>query len=372
MLEEILYKGIKRPKQKRKREIKQECDIKGEILDRMISFDSLSTKPVFESPRLVQQIVIPYILKDKNVCVRSFTGSGKTLSFVLPLLELGRERCVKALILVPSDQLVLQICKVVEEIENDFQILKTTPVDSERNTMVICKPEDLKGFDVCTFTHLVIDEADLMINKESLGLFKSLSRFLDFQTATVCVFSATLNKEVENILGMLKSFTRIYISNRNLLCHKFIFGTKNELKHLSLKQVIDDGVETPCLIFVNDLEKAKRLKERIPHSDVFEGDEETLNKFRLKKIWFLFTSDVLSRGVDFFNTKSVINYDFPQSKTDFVHRAGRVNRNTTGQKVISLYTVEDFDRLWYVVEFLKENGNRVEEHIENIIKKKGM
>jgi superfamily II DNA/RNA helicase len=205
-----------------------------------------------------------------------------------------------------------------------------------------------------------------MIHKDSLNLFKSLSSILN--SCTVSVFSATLNREVEKILGMFKDFTKIYLSNKGSISHKFVFGTKDQIKHLSLEQIIEEGVEVPCLVFVNSKEIGIKLSERIPRSAFFDNSTHLLDDFRLKKIWFLFTTDILSRGVDFINTKSVINYDFPRNKTIFIHRAGRVNRNTTGQKVITIYTVEDFKKLKEIVEILKENGSRVEEHIEKLYK----
>ncbi|KAF9764480.1 putative ATP-dependent RNA helicase ddx52 [Nosema granulosis] len=372
MLEDVLFKGIKRPKQRKKKELQQDIKITGEMLPQLESFVDLRTKCVFKSPRLVQKVVIPYILNGKNICVESFTGSGKTLSFVLPLLELGIDRRVDALVLVPSDCLGNQIDKVISEIENNFEICREIPLaPTKGNRIVICKPEDLLNDSKYTlsFTHLIIDEADLMINKNSSGLFKSLSTCIDLQLATVCVFSATMNKEVERILEMFKEITKIYVSNKNSISHRFVFGTKDNIKHLSLRQIIEDGVEAPCLIFVKDVDTGRKLSQIIPNSGSFDGQESVLDNFRLKKIWYLFTTDVLARGVDFINVKSVINYDYPVCKTDFVHRAGRVNRNTTGQKVFTVYTIEDFNKLWYVVDFIKENGCRVEEHIEKIINK---
>ncbi|EOB13106.1 ATP-dependent RNA helicase dbp9 [Nosema bombycis CQ1] len=217
MLENVLFKGLKKPKEKKIKKIQQSYKIEGEDLNLLNSFKDLQVKTIFESPKLVQQIVIPYILKDKNICVQSFTGSGKTLSYLLPLVELSFKKNIKAIVLVPNDQLKEQVKRVLKyEIvsENKAEIIILRPdeilnsYDDKGNDLLDSnKGNDLQGSDnpklntntplhsFDNITHLIIDEADLMIHKDSLNLFKSLSSILN--SCTVSVFSATLNREVE-------------------------------------------------------------------------------------------------------------------------------------------------------------------------------
>lgn len=413
-MEAILLKGIKKQKKEEKLTTEENYEIIGEKLKKLKSFERLETDVPFDKPLLVQKIVIPYILKKKSVIVRSFTGSGKTLAYSLPLVELCKKEKTFAVVLVPTAALVKQVYRVIEEIKdenlkltglyesnndvftiysesNEIKETKYTGITEklekalaaqeknkipvEYNTILISTPDALlmssKNYNLRKALYLVIDEADVVINNLELSKIQVLLKKFNIKKINLSCFSATLNEYVETIVSSFKNITKVLIEAKKAIFHEFAFGSSENIKHLALEQLLSDGVESPTLIFVKDQETAKKLSKFIPRSEVYteNGGNEILDNFRLKKIWYLFTTDVLSRGVDFYNARSVINYDVPATKTQFVHRIGRINRNNEGQKSYTIYTTDDFNKLSIITEFLEENNSKVPEHIKRIISK---
>ncbi|KMV65831.1 ATP-dependent RNA helicase [Encephalitozoon cuniculi EcunIII-L] len=407
-MEDILLRGIKQKKKKTPRE-ELEYNVDGERHPLLCSFEDLKTKVPFDSPLLTQKVVIPYFLKKTNVIVQAFTGSGKTLSYCLPLVEMARGRSLFGAILVPGKPLVRQVYRVVREIKHeglkvvgvygdgreDFLVeegekgeLVQKAIDDKMRERIaeslrasarvlIGTPRSVLSLmsmsEIRNVTHLVIDEADLLINPETVGVFASILSVIEMEDIHISCFSATMNEYVSEVIETVKSITKIRVVSKRLIDHEFVFGTSRKIKHLSLLQIIADGIESPTLIFVKDEKTGEALSMLLGKSAVYredqEGSGEVLDGFRLKKIWYLFTTDSLSRGIDFYNIRSVINYDLPSTKTQFVHRIGRINRNCQGQKIYTIYSSEDFGRIGVVAEFLEENGHEVPKHITRIIEK---
>ncbi|ADM11865.1 DEAD box ATP-dependent RNA helicase [Encephalitozoon intestinalis ATCC 50506] len=407
-MEDILLRGIK---QKKKRILKEEVEynVDGERLPLLNTFDSLKTKAPFSSPLLAQKVVVPYFMKKYNIIVQAFTGSGKTLSYCLPLVETARNENLFGMILVPGRALVRQVYRVVREIKHreleikgiyrdgseDFFVeedeeggLVERRIDSRTQKEIAGFPREggrivigtlpsilslMDLFEMKAITHLIIDEADLLINPETIDVFASILQEIDVEKTHVGCFSATMNEYVEQVIETVKNITKIHIVSRKHIDHEFVFGTNRKIKHLSLLQIVADGIESPTLIFVRNEETGEFLSKLLDRSGVYkEGSGESaevLDDFRLKKIWYLFATDALSRGIDFYNIRSVINYDLPDTKTQLVHRVGRVNRNCQGQKVYTIYSGEDFGRISLVAEFLEENGHEIPSHITRIIEK---
>jgi superfamily II DNA/RNA helicase len=386
-MEEILLRGIKRAKKSRQKSTRTSYDVQGKALPLLDTFDALSTKTPFSTPLLVQRLVIPYFLENVSVVVRSFTGSGKTLAYALPLIELSKKGALFAAVLVPSKALVRQVFRVVDEIRpEDLEIrgvyenvcvrdgtMEEHSADDlvAKRGILITTPEILaQDCSLGEITHLVIDEADVLINPSSLSLLGSILDRLDIKKIHFSCFSATMNDEVEEIVGSFNDVSKVSVEASKAVAHKFVFGTDERIKHLALLQLLGEGIESPALIFVKDADTGERLKGIVERSAVYDEKQrdsaDIIDDFRLKKIWFLFTTDVLSRGVDFYNVRSVVSYDMPATKTQFVHRIGRINRNCEGQKAYTIYSRTDFKRLRAIVEFLDENRCAVPEYIRRL------
>ncbi|TBU12816.1 ATP-dependent RNA helicase [Hamiltosporidium tvaerminnensis] len=383
-MENILLKGIKQNTKAEKIERIQRYEITGKKLEEIKSFELLNielqnklNKSGFIKPLLIQRLVIPYFINKRSIIVNSHTGSGKTLAFLIPILHLKK----KSLILVPNSILQEQICSVIEMIKDEnLNILKIKnskdlkSIDNKRYDIIVSTPEILFETEniilLKNIRYLIIDEADLIFSKNNLKNLEKLFSLIDLKKVCLSVFSATINKIVTEI-SCVFDVTKISVFSLNAINHEFLFCTTNSLKQISLKTRVDEGIPFPCLIFVKKEETAVELSKRFEKSAVFfKNDQKVLDDFRLKKIWILFCSDRLSRGMDFYNVKSVINYNFPKSKTNFIHRIGRVNRNNfCDQKVITLFTKEDFLKLDRVITVLKENKSEIPESVINIATK---
>ncbi|KAF7684490.1 DEAD-box ATP-dependent RNA helicase 57 [Astathelohania contejeani] len=350
-MESILLKGIKQCKPAKKESQESSYKIIGTQLKLLTSFDSLFLKnhPTIKTPFLVQQLAIPYFFNNISVIVNSFTGSGKTIAFLVPLIEISKKRNIKPVIIAPT-------CMLVAQIKHNIEILTDIRFD------VLLPEEYTPGNE----THLVIDEAD--------SVLENMPDICDqFKGEHLSLFSATINKKIEDLF-ISRKLTKIFVQTSQKINHKFVFGIEGDLKASTLVQCIDDGIEAPCLIFVNDQKEASKLEKLIANSKMcgydesYEHIQHSINEFRLKKIWYLIVPDIFSRGMDFKNIKSVINYDFPTRKTNFVHRIGRVNRNVNNQQIITIFTKRDFKRLRVVASVLKEMRCEIPQNIINIMK----
>merc|ERR1712187_605171 len=125
----------------------------------------------------------------------------------------------------------------------------------------------------------------------------------------------------------------------------------------------------PALIFVQSKERAKQLFGELVYDGVFadaiHGDrtkqqrDNSVKAFREGRTWMLICTDVLARGVDFKGVETVVNYDFPQSSSTYIHRIGRTGRAGRKGTAITLFTIADFDSLRSIVGVMRQSGCEV-------------
>lgn len=148
---------------------------------------------------------------------------------------------------------------------------------------------------------------------------------------------------------------------------ELIFTGSEEGKLLALKQLVLDGrIRPPVLIFVQSKERAQQLFRELLfdglnvdaiHSDRTQIQRNrTVEKFRTGEIWILITTELMSRGIDFKGVNLVINYDFPQSITSYIHRIGRTGRAGRKGEAITFYTEQDFEFLRAIANVMKASG----------------
>ena len=212
--------------------------------------------------------------------------------------------------------------------------------------------------------YLVLDEADQLFE---LGFVKQVISsyfFSPFETLTnftpllplkideiiaACtnpkivrsLFSATIPEGVET---MAKSFLnnpiRIVVGTKNsaaaTLKQKLIFCGQEEGKLIALRELIRGGVTPPVIIFVQSKDRANQLYHELIHDnlhiDIISADrsktqrDASIHQFRLGNIWFLISTDLMARGMDFQGVNLVVNYDIPTTPTQYIHRIGRAGR----------------------------------------------
>jgi ATP-dependent RNA helicase DeaD len=324
----------------------------------------------YDTPTEVQREVLPLAMENKDLVVKSQTGSGKTASFGIPVCEKieWEEKHPQALILTPTRELAVQVredltnigrfkrikamavygkepfAKQKEELKQKTHVVVGTPgrvMDHiERETLHL---EQIK--------YLIIDEADEMLNMGFIDEVEAIIQKLPSSRVTM-VFSATLPADVENLCHKyMKHPTEINIKATGITTstiEHLLIEVKEEEKISLLKDVTI--VENPdsCIIFCRtkehvdtvfaELEKANYSAERL-HGGLEQEDRfAVMDGFKMGNFRYLVATDVAARGIDIDNVTLVINYDVPMEKESYVHRTGRTGRAGNKGKAITFAT----------------------------------
>ncbi len=326
----------------------------------------------------IQQQAIPVILKGKDVLGIAQTGSGKTASFVLPVLDLlqnkipSRNRYVKVLVLVPTRELAVQVSEVFQQFSSGLpEKLKTLAVYGG----VSINPQmmAMSGTDILVATPgrllelidnnavflsdvriLILDEADKMLN---LGFEEEMDRvfkLLPKQRQTI-LFSATLGEAVNSIKeNLLKDPLTIEIKKDEQsveLIKQSAYIVHPDRKGVLLRYLIKTRDMQQVLVFVSSKKRADNVVVKLNkngieaaamHGDKSQGARmDALKKFKSGKLRVLVATDLAARGIDIQFLPFVINYELPRSPTDYVHRIGRTGRAESPGEAITLLCEDD-------------------------------
>jgi ATP-dependent RNA helicase RhlE len=352
-----------------------------------MSFSSLGLSPSllkaiaalnYTRPYPIQQEAIPAILAGKDIFGIAQTGSGKTASFVLPILQqlqdkkTSRNRHIKALVLVPTRELAVQVAEVFQTFGAHLpERLKTLAVyggvsinpqmmQLQGTDILVATPGrllDLAGSNAVHLSSvdiLVLDEADKMLNlgfkEEMSDIFRLLSKHRQN-----LLFSATMGDDVNAIRErLLKDPVKIEIKaeSQNIdLITQLAYHVAPERKGVLLRYLIKKRNMPQVLVFVASTHRAdqvvvKLIKNGIEaaamHSKKSQGARtEALFKFKNGKLRVLVATDLASRGIDIQFLPYVINYELPRSPTDYIHRIGRTGRAESPGEAISLICPEE-------------------------------
>ncbi len=322
----------------------------------------------FEKPSEVQQEVIPYILDKKDLVVKSQTGSGKTASFGIPLCELVNveENKVKALILVPTRELAIQ---VKEDISNIGRLKKVRcaaifgkqPFNEQirelkQRVHIVCGTPgrvidhiERGNLDINDIDFVIIDEADKMLN---MGFIDQITDVLDKlpQSKNTALFSATIPKEIEGLYSNYMNNPTVLnirskVFNRDKISEKY-FNVDREEKFKYLLKSLYAFTDESAIIFCNTKDSVRDLssllkKEKISvkelHGDMDQKDRlATMENFKNKEFKVLVATDVAARGIHINHITNVFNYEVPIEKESYVHRIGRSGRGDKKGLAISL------------------------------------
>ena len=332
----------------------------------------------YAKPYPIQQEAIPAILKGNDVLGIAKTGSGKTASFVLPILERFQEskpsknRHVKALVLVPTRELAVQ----VEE------VFRTFSTSASRNVKTLAvyggvsiNPQmmQLQGVEILVATTgrlldlissnavslsevevLVLDEADKMLN---LGFKEEMAKIFALLPVKRqhILFSATLSSDIHSITDILltnPTIIEIKEETESLdLIKQSAYLVSEEKKGPFLRYLIIKQQMDPVLVFVSSTNRAeavvhKLLKNGIKaasmHSQKSQGARtDVLKQFKDGTLRVLVATDLASRGIDIQFLPYVINYELPRSPKDYIHRIGRTGRAESPGEAISIINPEE-------------------------------
>lgn len=342
----------------------------------------------FEEATPIQQQAIPAILEGKDIIASAQTGTGKTAAFLLPVIQqlitTPHDGSIKALIIVPTRELAVQIDQQMEGLSY-FTGVSSIPVYggtggavfsteqkalSEGADVVICTPGRMiahinMGYvKLHALRYLILDEADRMLD---MGFYEDIAKILKYlpEKRQNMLFSATLPKAIIDLAKkILNHPVEINISPSKpaervkqgaYILHKSqkIAVAENLLKNTGLKSIlIFCGTKEKTTVLTRELRKLRINASEI-HSDIQQHEREAaLNAFKSKSLRVLVATDILSRGIDVDDIDLVINFDVPHDAEDYIHRVGRTARAANEGIAITLVSEDDQRRLAEIEKFL--------------------
>jgi superfamily II DNA/RNA helicase len=323
----------------------------------------------------VQEKVVPLIMEGKDVVCESPTGTGKTLAYLLPIiqgLDPSRKQA-QAVILAPSRELVMQIHQEIQKwakgtdvtsaafigganIKKQVEKLKKKPlivVGTTGRLIELMKMKKLKMHEVKT---IVVDEFDLMISSEHIREVKDIIK-ATLKERQVLFFSATLSDETEQVAESLLQNHEIVKMEANLdnpkVDHVFVYSELRDKMEALRSISYFKGIK--ALVFFNQLEKLSEMEEKLKYKgvelEVLAGEsnklerKQSLDRFRSGKVSMLLTTDVAARGLDITDVTHVIHFDFPSDTKQYIHRSGRTGRMGAEGTVICLVSKRELSFL---------------------------
>ncbi|MFH1504372.1 MAG: DEAD/DEAH box helicase [Candidatus Omnitrophota bacterium] len=335
-------------------------------------------KKGFEEPTEIQIQTIPLLLKgDIDIIGQAQTGTGKTAAFGLPLIERIEKgsKGVKALILVPTRELALQVSEEINSLKgaHHLQIIAVyggQSMDQQLRRLhrgvdiVVGTPGRIKdhlqrkSLNLKSISYAVLDEADEMLDMGFIDDVEEILKYTNPQRRTL-LFSATMP---EAILRLAKKYMGEYKIIRTKeaqltvsLTDQIYFEVAHANKFEALCRIIDSETNFYGLIFCRtkvDVDNVtKKLGERGYDAEGLHGDfsqnqrERTLNKFKQKRVNVLVATDVAARGIDISDLSHVINYSLPHDPKAYVHRIGRTGRAGKEGVAITFVTPDEYRKL---------------------------
>nr|WP_032122315.1 DEAD/DEAH box helicase [Clostridium amazonitimonense] len=328
-----------------------------------------------KNPTDIQEKIIPLALEGKNLIGQSETGTGKTLAYLLPIIEKIdiNKKEMQCIIIAPTHELSMQIHNTIGDLRNNsgIEVTSTPLIGSANITRQIdklkTKPHILVGssgrildlirkkkISAHTIKHIVIDEVDKLLDKNNLPYIKDIIKSTPKDTR-VMMFSATLTgKTLDVAKTLVEELTVVRVKNKNAvnedIIHSYVI-TENRKKIETLRKLVHALNPKRAIVFINNsydvditLEKLRfhSIKvDAIHGSNEKEDRKRALENFRKGSIQVLVASDIAARGLDIKGITHVINLDMPKDPKDYLHRTGRVGRAGETGEVFSLVDTKE-------------------------------
>ena len=330
-----------------------------DILDRM----------KFTIPTPIQHKAIPIAIEDKDIIGVAQTGTGKTLAFAVPIMQRLSQAKGRALILVPTRELAIQVNETFQRIAPPFGIKTAVIIGGasmhlqlkalRRNPRVlVATPGRLvdhmerRTVLLADVNILVLDEADRMLDMGFLPQIERIIKFIPRNRQTM-LFSATIPAEIVRMAAAhMRLPVHVEVAPSGTAAERIIqevFIVKNSSKRQLLIKLLD-RYHGPVLIFsrtkigakkiARGLQQMNRRAAEIHSNRSLSQRKEALDGFKSGKYKILVATDIAARGIDVTGIELVINYDLPDDTENYVHRIGRTGRAGHEGRAISFATPE--------------------------------
>ncbi len=353
----------------------------------------------YKRPTDIQFKSIPPILRGEDVLAVAQTGTGKTVAFALPVIQMLSTRrkkpgkhAVRCVVMVPTHELAIQVSGVFKElaagtsvkIEGIYGGTDQDPQIQNLNNgvdVVVATPGRL--FDLKSQGHLllnaievlILDEADHMLE---LGFKHDMEQLIKILPARkqVLFFSATINKQVkDSAYSLVRKPVRIQISPDDPVSgninHSVAFIEMDD-KRFFLERIIREHPDSKMLVFVRTKVRAERVMKALERvslvSETIHGDKDQNQRNTVMKRFYsgenkvLIATDVSARGIDIPDVDIVINYDIPEETENYVHRVGRTGRGQKKGEAIAFCSTEEKERLAAIEKFLDQKITQLDIH----------
>jgi superfamily II DNA/RNA helicase len=334
------------------------------------SIQQVWEKSGFVRPTSIQSFAIPAILDKKDIIAQSPTGTGKTLAYLLPVLNaIDPEKLnVQAVIMASSQELVMQILSEIQKwaegsgirsasfigganVKRQLEKLKKHPhvvAGTPGRILELIKQKKLKMHEVKT---VVLDEGDQLLVPEHTDTIKQIIKST-LSERQVVLFSATLPEHTVKLAQELTNGAEmINVQKDETIAAakvEHIYFQSEARDKIKLLEKISRLPSVKALVFVKDIgnltvifEKLqyKQIKISVLHSDLNKMErQKSLRLFRQGKTPMLLATDVAARGLDIEGITHVVHFDFPKDLNQYVHRSGRTGRFGAAGTVLSLVT----------------------------------
>lgn len=353
-----------------------------------ISFDKLGLesnlvealkKASIINPTDIQASVIPSALINKDIIGQSQTGSGKTLAYLLPIFQGvdSSKREMQAIILAPTHELVMQIEKVIKmlsensglpitsatvigdvNMQRQVEKLKEKPHIIVGSTGRILELIKLRKISAHTIKTIVLDEADRLLNDESLSTVKDVIK-TTLRDRQLMAFSASIDEKTLSIAQSLMKEPEIIKAEESLqvnpdITHIYLLSEERD-KLETLRKAIAAEKPEKAIVFLNRSEDIEITTSKLQYHNfkcyglygnaIKEERKKALEDFRNGKLQLLIASDLAARGLDVKGVTHIFNLTLPRDSKEYLHRSGRTGRAGEKGKTISIVTKREVSTL---------------------------
>lgn len=346
----------------------------------------------YKKPSEVQNKVISNLLEKNNILVKAKTGTGKSAAFAIPICnEINQlENKLKALIIVPTRELALQVKEEIEQIGRIKSVkcsvilgkepLKNQILELKQGiNVVVATPGRMinhisrGSIDLSNIEYFIIDEVDKMFTK---GFENDINTIMKNIPNSCCksFFSATINNDLKVICDKhMETYKYIEINQEDILKNKiqekYIKIEKTKSKYEVLKLIFYKFKPNKTIVFTNTKKQAELLYENMKkegflveqiHGDISQERRfYIIDAFKKSKFNILISSDILSRGIHVDDISLVINYDIPDDSEIYVHRIGRTGRAGKSGLAISLVLDNEDKEFLNIQNYINRDIDRI-------------